>query len=102
MVKSGSYESIAFHAGKLELMAEILDAALKATKDSGYIPPQDFDITHTEWRKKRLKTPDKDEKEEWKKVWGNYFGEDFPSVYKLIELARATVASVVAKYPLPS
>lgn len=68
---------IGFHADKLELMVEILQGCMEVAERSGYIIPQDY----------RVDTLDS----KWAQNWRELLGEEFPTVYDLIDKSKKSI-----------
>lgn len=84
---------IEFHAGKLELMVDMLESAMEKARESGYVPPPEFDVTYVKWGTGELQTPVPEEREKWQASWLRIFGYELPTIYQLISKAKETVVA---------
>lgn len=88
---------IEFHAGKLELMVDMLESALERAKESGYTPPPELDVTYyAKWGTSELQVPAPGERAKWQAFWRKEFGEELPTIYQLISKAKQTLIAATS------
>ncbi len=89
---------IQFHAGKLDLMVDIVQSAMEAAQNAGYFITEDFNITFIRHGTNSPQSPTKEDTERWQASWKRNFGEDLPTIHQLLEGARETIAAARAEY----